>query len=73
MGSVVSTLNYFTQANKQLQEDNGILRAENENLVGHQNPNQKIQYHLKMKEENNRLREENMQLQDDLARKVEVV
>jgi hypothetical protein len=36
---------------------------ENENLAGHRNPNQKIQLHMKIKEENNKLREDNIRLQ----------
>ena len=38
------------------------LARENDFLVGHQNPSQKIQHHLKIKEENNRLRQENYNL-----------
>lgn len=33
------------------------LVDENARLVGHQNPKQKIQYHVQLKEENNYLRE----------------
>lgn len=31
-------------------------------MGGHRNPNQKIQFHMKIKEENNKLREENGKL-----------
>jgi len=43
--------------------ENERLRLENENLAGHRNPNQKIQLHMKIKEENNKLREDNIRLQ----------
>jgi trans-2-enoyl-CoA reductase len=51
-----------------------VLRTENEQLAGgHRNPNQKIQFHMKIKEENNRLRADNFRLQEDLQRKIETI
>lgn len=38
-----------------------------------QNPSQKIQHHLKIKEENNRLKEENFKLQEELRRKTDIL
>lgn len=38
------------------------ISEENARLVGHQNPKQKINYHVKIKDENNSLREENVSL-----------
>ncbi|KAJ8041871.1 Kinesin-like protein KIF15 [Holothuria leucospilota] len=43
---------------KKLEEKNDELTMENAKLVGHQNFKQKIQYHLKLKQENNELREQ---------------
>jgi hypothetical protein len=42
-------------------------------MAGHRNPNQKIQLHLKIKEENNRLKEDNFRLQEDLQKKIEYI
>lgn len=42
-------------------------------MAGHKNPQQKIQLHLKIKEENNRLREDNLRLQDDLSKKIDII
>jgi len=41
--------------------------------VGHKNPSQKIQHHLKIKEENNKLREENYKLQEEIRRKNDLI
>lgn len=40
-----------------LEKKNEELEVENAKLVGHQNFKQKIQYHVKLKKENNDLRE----------------
>ena len=45
---------------KALQDANQTLSVENAKLVGHQNHNQKIQYHLNIKQENIRLKEVSM-------------
>ncbi|KAL5020979.1 hypothetical protein ScPMuIL_000134 [Solemya velum] len=44
------------------------LVDENARLVGHQNPKQKIQYHVQLKEENNYLREQITKLHAEMAR-----
>jgi len=49
------------------------LHLENDQLVGHKNPSQKIQHHLKIKEENNKLREENYKLQEEVRRKTDIL
>ena len=57
------TLKQFSEGNKTLQSENETLRLELDQLAaGHRNPNQKIQLHLKIKEENNKLREDNFKL-----------
>ncbi|CAH0492488.1 unnamed protein product [Peronospora farinosa] len=43
----------------------GMLSKENEKLVGHHNSRQKIQHHVKVKEENNRLLDQVRLLTDD--------
>ena len=62
MGEAVKTLKQFGEANKTMQLENDNLRMEMEQMVGHRNPNQKIQLHMKIKEENNKLRENNLLL-----------
>ncbi|RLN67563.1 hypothetical protein BBJ29_006148 [Phytophthora kernoviae] len=42
-----------------------VVSKENEKLVGHHNSRQKIQHHVKVKEENNRLLEQVQQLTED--------
>jgi len=50
------------------------MRKENEMMNGgHNNMAQKIQHHLKIKEENNKLREENYLLKEEVRRKSEVI
>lgn len=46
-----------------------MLLRKNDTSEGHMNLQQKIQHHLKIKEENNKLREENYLLQQELKRK----
>eukprot|EP00743_Colponemidia_sp_Colp-15_P006160 GILK01006622.1.p1 GENE.GILK01006622.1~~GILK01006622.1.p1 ORF type:complete len:387 (+),score=126.41 GILK01006622.1:168-1163(+) len=52
-------------ANLQIEE----LKKEVDKLTGHKNLNQKIQHHLKIKEENNTLKRDKLILTDDLKRK----
>ena len=70
----MQSLKQFAEANRQLEAQLNVLRTENEQLAGgHRNPNQKIQFHMKIKEENNRLRADNFRLQEDLQRKIETI
>lgn len=46
---------------------------ENDELIGHKNPSQKIQHHVRIKEENNKLREENVRLQEELRKRIELL
>jgi hypothetical protein len=55
------TVRDVTDANKELKE-------QNDKLVGHQNPRQKIQLHVKIKEENNQLRDQTEQQRHELRR-----
>ena len=74
MAEVVQSLKQFAEANRQLEGQLNVLRTENEQLAGgHRNPNQKMQFHMKIKEENNRLRADNFRLQEDLQRKIETI
>lgn len=71
----------LTKDKQRLQKDVQILGARleattkaNDKLVGHHNPRQKIQHHIKVKEDNNRLLNEVRQLTDEklkLQRRVE--
>ena len=59
MDEAVRSLKMFTTKNKELNSEVKRLENENEMLqVGHRNPNQKIQLTMKIKEENNKLRED---------------
>ena len=62
MKEVVKTLKLFSEEKNRLSAELEKMHRENDQLVGHKNPNQKIQHHLKIKEENNKLREENFKL-----------
>lgn len=62
MSEAVKSLSQFSEANRWLERENERISVELENTAGHRNPNQKIQLHLKIKEENNRLREDNLRL-----------
>ena len=73
LNEAVKSLKQFGDANKWLEQEVDRLRTELENAAGHNNPNQKIQLHMKIKEENNRLREDNMLLQEDLQKKIELI
>ena len=73
MAEVVNSLKQFVEANRHLETENQRLSLELELTAGHKNPQQKIQLHLKIKEENNRLREDNLRLQDDLSKKIDMI
>ena len=60
---IVLTLKAFADEKRRLEKE--IERLKNEEMQGgHNNQKQKIQHHLRIKEENNKLREENSKLQD---------
>jgi len=48
--------------------DNGRLCAENLRLIGHQNVKQKIQHHMKIKKENDSLRQDKIALEKEVKR-----
>jgi kinesin family protein 15 len=73
MKEVVKTIKLFQDEKNRLEKELDKLHRENDQLIGHKNPSQKIQHHLKIKEENNKLREENFKLQEDLRRKTECI
>ena len=73
MKELVKTLKFYTEEKGKLEKEVEKLANENKQLIGHKNPSQKIQHHLKIKEENNRLREDNIRLQEDLKRKIDVI
>lgn len=54
---------------EQLMKDMQELRAVNSKLIGHNNQKQKIQHHVKIKEENNLLKREKLQLQEAMLSK----
>lgn len=62
MKEVLRTVKFFSEEKIKLEAELHKLQLENQQLIGHKNPSQKIQHHLKIKEENNRLREENRKL-----------
>jgi hypothetical protein len=55
-------LRVYLEDNARLKREAEALSRENDQLVGHKNPSQKIQHHVRIKEENNHLREENIKL-----------
>ena len=66
------TLKAFSDEKKRLEKE--LETVKNYELqIGHSNQAQKIQHHLKIKEENNKLKEENYKLQEELRRKCEVL
>lgn len=73
LAEAVKTLKYFSESNKGLQQENESLKLDLEQMAGHRNPNQKIQLHLKIKEENNKLREDNFRLEKLLSKKQESI
>ena len=62
MKDMARTLKFYVEENARLKKDNEKLCKENDQLIGHKNPSQKIQHHVRIKEENNRLKEENLRL-----------
>jgi predicted nuclease with TOPRIM domain len=68
MKEVVRTLKAFSDEKKRLERENEQLKSD-EHKIGHNNPSQKIQHHLKIKEENNRLKEENYRLTEELRKR----
>lgn len=73
MKEVVRTLKKFSDEKKLLEAEVERFRKESELDVGHNNAAQKIQHHLKIKEENNKLREDNYLLKEEVRRKCEVI
>ena len=73
VSEVVKSFKQVLEASKQLEEENEQLRLEIERTSGHNNPNQKIQLHQKIKEENNRLKAEIIHLREDLHSKFEMI
>jgi kinesin family member 15 len=51
-----------------LEQENAKLTAQNTKLIGHQNPKQKIQLHMKIKKENDQLKQEKLALERELRR-----
>ena len=58
---IVLTLKAFADEKKRLEKEVEKMRS-HEMQVGHNNQAQKIQHHLRIKEENNKLKEENYAL-----------
>lgn len=73
MRDLVRTLKFYSEEKQKLEKEIEKLNRENDQLIGHKNPSQKIQHHVKIKEENNKLREENFKLQEDLRKKIELI
>lgn len=73
MENIVRTLKFYSEEKTRLEAELNKLHRENDQLIGHKNPSQKIQHHLKIKEENNRLKEENFKLQEELRRKTDIL
>ena len=73
MKEVLRTLKFISDEKMRVEAELHKLQLENQQLIGHKNPNQKIQHHLKIKEENNRLSEENRKLHEELKRKVDII
>lgn len=70
---LVRIVKQYSEKNEKLQQEVNKLHLENDQLVGHKNPSQKIQHHLKIKEENNKLREENYKFQEEIRRKNDLI
>ena len=51
-----------------MQGEIATLKDENDKLVQHQNAKQKLQYHVKIKQENNDLKEEIKLLKEELIK-----
>ena len=61
------TISSLNRQLSQLEFDLAALRDENDKLTQHQNVKQKLQYHLKIKQENNELQDEISKLKDELV------
>ena len=70
---VVRTLKKFSDEKKALEVEVERLRKESELDFGQNNAAQKIQHHQKIKEENNKLREDNYLLKEEVRKKCEVI
>ena len=68
MKEVVRTLKAFSEEKKRLEAELNQVR-QNEFHIDHDNKLQKVQYHLKIKEEFNILKEENDRLQEELRKR----
>ena len=62
MKDLIKTLRFYSDEKTRLEKEIEKLNRENDELIGHKNPSQKIQHHVRIKEENNKLREENFKL-----------
>jgi hypothetical protein len=62
MKDLVRTMKFLSDEKYRLEKEIEKLNRENDMLIGNKNPNYKIQYHVKIKEDNNKLREENTKL-----------
>lgn len=51
-----SQISRYEEENDRLSKENAKLNKQNNKLLGHSNPKQKIQLHIKIKEENNLLK-----------------
>lgn len=66
MDAANHTISSLNRQLSQLEFDLTALRDENDKLTQHQNVKQKLQYHLKIKQENNELQDELAKLKDEL-------
>ena len=69
MKEIVKTLKKYSDDKKQLEAEIFSMTRKADQSEGHNNLQQKIQHHLKIKEENNKLREENYSLKEDLRKR----
>ncbi|CAG9327391.1 unnamed protein product [Blepharisma stoltei] len=66
-----SQLESYCKDNERLKAENANLSKELAKLVGHNNLNQKIKLHERMKEESNKLKEQNYSLREELRKKTD--
>ena len=69
--SLQEQLNSTEKDNLRLRRENEKLSKENAKLTGHNNPQQKIKLHARMKDENNQLKEQNYKLREENFKKTE--
>jgi uncharacterized membrane protein YfhO len=62
-----SQISRYEEENEKLTKENVKLNKQNNKLLGHSNPKQKIQLHIKIKEENNLLKKEVQTCTEKLA------